>query len=361
MGSDPERSEIVENSNTIGFKGEGNCQKFRLFNLGGKSGRMAREPRIHVENGIYHVILRGVDGQDIFFGDEYRSKFCELLGDGVSRYGHRIHVYCLMSNHVHLAIQVMDIPLSRIMHNVEFRYAAWFNHRRDRKGHLFQGRFKAILVKDDAQLLSLVRYIHLNPVRAHMTTSPSEFLWSSHRAYVNGTNAPSWLTRDLILKMFGREPVEARRKFADFVMAGIECESDYCLDDGEEWVSLGAEISGSGGPKTHSKGLKEGTLLELDELICQFWDLPAGTLSLPGQTRAVAEARGALRWLAREYEIASVHVVAKHLNRSVSSLRGIARRFEERLNDPKAARVLTKRLHRMVELLTSEPKTERKR
>ncbi|MDQ6998682.1 MAG: transposase, partial [Mariprofundus sp.] len=114
----------------------------------------------------YHVMLRGNGGIPIFENDEQRTHFCLLLQEGVVRYGHRVHAFCLMDNHVHLVIQVGTIDLSKIMQNVSFRYTRWFNARHKRIGHLFQGRFKAILVDEENYLLELVRYTHLNPVRA---------------------------------------------------------------------------------------------------------------------------------------------------------------------------------------------------
>jgi len=127
---------------------------------------MARKPRLHVPGGLYHVILRGNGGQDIFFDDEDRYHLYLLLQHGVERYGHRIHGFCCMTNHIHLAIQVADEPLSGIMQNLSFRYTRWINKKQARTGHLFQGRYKSILVDADSYVLELVRYLHLNPVRA---------------------------------------------------------------------------------------------------------------------------------------------------------------------------------------------------
>ena len=123
---------------------------------------MARKPRIHYPGAFYHVILRGNDGQDIFYTKIDRSRFCELLQEGIERYEHRIHGFCLMSNHLHLIVQAGDIPLSRILQNVSFRYTRYINKKKKRIGHLFQGRYKAILIDADSYLLELVRYIHLN-------------------------------------------------------------------------------------------------------------------------------------------------------------------------------------------------------
>ena len=114
---------------------------------------MARKPRIHYPGAFYHVILRGNGGQDIFFSKNDRTKFYLLLQEGIERFGHRIHAFCLMTNHIHLVIQIGDIPLSKIMQNVTFRYTRYINARRKEFGHLFQGRYKAILIDADTYIL----------------------------------------------------------------------------------------------------------------------------------------------------------------------------------------------------------------
>src|ERR671930_1192258 len=138
---------------------------------------MPRKPRIHYPGALYHVIMRGNAGCPIFLNDRGWEHFCDLIGQGVEGFGHRIHAFCLMSNHVHLLVQVGEIPLSRIIHNLTLRYTAWLNRRHSRIGHLFHGRYKALLVDADNYLLELVRYIHLNPVRAAMTELPDEYRW----------------------------------------------------------------------------------------------------------------------------------------------------------------------------------------
>ncbi len=145
---------------------------------------MARKPRVHVPGGVYHVILRGNGGQDIFFRKEDRGELCRLLAEGTDRFEYRVHAYCLMTNHLHLAVEAGQVPLSRGMQNLSFRYTRWINRREKRTGHLFQGRYKALLVDRDAYLLELVRYIHLNPVRAELVDDPVDYPWSGRRGYL---------------------------------------------------------------------------------------------------------------------------------------------------------------------------------
>ncbi len=182
---------------------------------------MARKPRLHLPGGLYHVMLRGNGGQDIFFDDEDRYHLYLLIQQGVERYSHRIHGFCCMPNHLHLAIQVAEDPLSAIMQNLSFRYTRWFNKKQVRTGHLFQGRYKAILVDADNYLLELVRYIHLNPVRAGIVKKPQDYAWSGHRAYLGIETLP-WLDTDWVLRQFAKRLKTCRQRYEAFVQAGTK-------------------------------------------------------------------------------------------------------------------------------------------
>ena len=136
---------------------------------------MSRKPRLYFPGALYHVLLRGNGGQAIFFEHTDYHHFYKLLAEGHARFDHRIHGFCLMNNHVHLAIQTGSQPLSPIMQNVSFRYTRWINKWQKRVGHLFQGRYKALLVDQERYLLALIRYIHLNPIRAGIVKELAEF------------------------------------------------------------------------------------------------------------------------------------------------------------------------------------------
>jgi REP element-mobilizing transposase RayT len=180
---------------------------------------MARKPRVHYPGALYHAILRGNSGQTIFFDDNDRTRFYLLIQEGVERFGHRIHAFCLMTNHVHLAIQIADISLSRILQNLSFRYTRWVNWRRGKTGHLFQGRYKAVLIDADTYLQELTRYIHLNPVQAGMVRETEKYPWSSYRAYLGLETIP-WLTTDWVLSQFSKRLSVARRAYMRFIQEG---------------------------------------------------------------------------------------------------------------------------------------------
>jgi putative transposase len=175
---------------------------------------MARIPRLHVAGGIYHVLLRGNNGQKIFFKDSDRCRLSLLIQQATYRYGCSIHGFCFMDNHIHLLIQIADISLSKIMQNIAFRYTRWINFTQKRIGHLFQARFKAILVAKESYLLQLLRYIHLNPVKAGLVKSAKDYKWSGHRTYL-GIDDFQWLTTDWMLSQFSQQ--RPRHAYAAFV------------------------------------------------------------------------------------------------------------------------------------------------
>ena len=165
---------------------------------------MARKRR-HIQAGFcYHVMLRGNGGQDIFKDNADRSRFCQLFQYASEKHQLNIHGFCLMGNHVHLVIQPRTSNLTAGMHSLAFRYAQHFNKKYKRRGYLYQGRYKAVLVQSGTYLRRLVRYVHLNPVRARIVQRPEEYLWSSHRAYI-GNGDYTWLNRTLVLDAFGGE------------------------------------------------------------------------------------------------------------------------------------------------------------
>jgi len=129
---------------------------------------MARKPRIEFEGGFYHVITRGNQRQKVFLDERDFLKYLEFLSDYKDRYGFWIYAYVLMSTHVHLLIETGQVPLSKILQGINQRFTMYFNWRHGTVGHLFQGRYKAILCDKDAYLLGLIKYLHCNPVRAGM-------------------------------------------------------------------------------------------------------------------------------------------------------------------------------------------------
>lgn len=148
---------------------------------------MPRRPRYHVPGDFYHVIARGNQQQDIFRQEDDYLRYLSYLAIYAPKYAVKVHAYALMTNHVHLIVQEGDHPLGLFMKGVQQGYAQYVNKRYEQTGHLFQGRYKAFRIDGDQYLLTLVRYIHLNPVNAGLVQNPADYRWSSHRHYYSGS------------------------------------------------------------------------------------------------------------------------------------------------------------------------------
>ena len=184
---------------------------------------MSRPLRVEYPGVFYHVMNRGNAGDSIFKSKKDKERFLECLENSVERFSLRIHTYCMMGNHYHLLLETLEPNLSKAMQWIHVSYAAYFNRKRDRVGHLFQGRFKAILVDADEYLKQLSRYIHLNPVRAKIVERPADYFWSSYGDFIGKTKPPKWLETEWLLSQFGRKGKVASENYQDFV-EGIKIE-----------------------------------------------------------------------------------------------------------------------------------------
>ncbi|MBA4142854.1 MAG: transposase [Nitrosospira sp.] len=200
---------------------------------------MSRPLRLEFAGAIYHVAARGNARAAIFLDDEGRSLFLDVLAECVARFGWLCHAYCLMDNHYHLLIETPKGNLSAGMRQLNGIYTQRFNRRHGRIGHVFQGRFKAILVERESYLLELCRYVVLNPVRAKMVQDPAEHGWSSYPAMIGAIVTPQWLYADWLLSQFGQNRAAARIKYAQFVAEGCDLPSPWVALKGQ--VLLGAD------------------------------------------------------------------------------------------------------------------------
>ena len=282
---------------------------------------MARKPRIHYPGAVYHVILRGNGGQDIFYSQEDRYRLYILLQEGIERFGHRIHAFCLMPNHLHIVVQVGDIALSKIFQNVSFRYTRYINKKQKRIGHLFQGRYKALLIDADSYLLELVRYIHNNPLRAGMVLSPEHYQWTSHRAYIGEESIP-WLTTDWILSQFAKHKKRARQRFHEFCLTGIHEEHRQEFHKGTfEGRILGndqfSENVLAGAEERFHPAL---SVEQLINIVCKQYKIDKRTIVAPGKQQPAAEARAVVSYLVQDAEKLSMTELGKYLRRDIAAL-----------------------------------------
>ncbi|MBI2961828.1 MAG: transposase [Betaproteobacteria bacterium] len=200
---------------------------------------MSRPLRIEYSGALYHLTLRGNARGEIFLDDTDREIFLDVLRSVVERFGWRVYAYCLMGNHYHLLAETPQPNLSDGMRWLNGVYTQRFNRRHGRVGHVFQGRFKAILVESESYLLELARYIVLNPVRAGLTSTPGRWRWSSYGATAGERAAPRWLSVNWILGQFGNSDASAENQYREFVAAGLNRDSPWSNLRGQ--VLLGTE------------------------------------------------------------------------------------------------------------------------
>lgn len=283
---------------------------------------MPRQPRIHVPGAFYHVTLRGNHRQDIFFTPTDRQLLEGIIGEVIERFQARLHAYCWMTNHVHLLIQIGDVPLGRLILRIAGRYARTVQQRFHTTGHLFERRYHSILIDADEYLLKLLRYIHLNPVRACMVNAAADYIWSSHVNYL-GLRAQSWVTTDFALRMFHAErelAVAAYRRFME-MEAGESSDSPSTLCNPNDSRILGSDqflaklLGRSWQPRS------DKSLADLIDEACQQFSVSRQALVSASRHRHITHVRAWIAHQAVTLRVASLSEVARSFGRTEASLR----------------------------------------
>ena len=200
---------------------------------------MARPLRIEFPGAVYHVTSRGNQRNNIFVDDEDRETFLNIVAHAAKRHNWSCHAYCLMDNHYHMLIETPDGNLSKGMRQLGGVYTQAYNRRHNLSGHLFQGRYKSVLIEKDSHLLEVIRYVVLNPLRAGLVKSPKDWIWSSYRATCGMESSHSCLTVDWVLGQFNEARARAIRRFRAFVSDGVKAVSPFAKVKGQ--VALGGE------------------------------------------------------------------------------------------------------------------------
>lgn len=202
---------------------------------------MARPLRIECEDALYHVTSRGNARQRVFRDDLDYERRMDWLRRTVEVYGWRVHAFAMMPNHDHLFIETPRPNLAAGMQYLNGSYTSYFNRRHRLVGHLFQGRYKAILIENEGHYWEISRYIHLNPVRARLAERPEDWAWSSYGGYHRPSRRLPWVTYARVLKEFGRNVGEAVRRYRRFVAAGLSEPLDSPLDQVVHGALLGGD------------------------------------------------------------------------------------------------------------------------
>lgn len=198
---------------------------------------MARPLRVEYEGAFYHITSRGNERKDIFKSEKDKEKFLNYLEGAKEKFEIVVHAYCLLSNHYHLIIETPYANLSKCMQYINSSYTTYYNVKRNRHGHLFQGRYKGILIEVDEYLKVLSRYIHLNPIKAGMEKRLGEYEWSSYHYYIEKKKLPVFLKTQHVLDYFGGSKVRYRK----YVEEGVLKDIANPLEKINQWNILGCE------------------------------------------------------------------------------------------------------------------------
>lgn len=285
---------------------------------------MARKPRVHFPGALYHVIARGNQRQKVFRSDLDRARYLELLSRYQKRYRFRLYAYVLMANHVHLLVEARLTPLAKVMQGLQQSYTLYFNRKYGLVGHLFQGRYKAILCDRDSYLLELVRYLHLNPVRSKLVKEPSEYPWSSHRCYLGKPlKVEVDIETDLILSQFSPRRSQAVRRYKEFLLEGISEGHREDLYAAKEQRYLGDEQFVE---RVRSRIEKEPSqairidLADIEEAACGRYGLSPELLRSKSKDRRGSFGRMVVAYLGQELGGIKLSDVAKRYGRDQVSL-----------------------------------------
>jgi REP element-mobilizing transposase RayT len=317
---------------------------------------MARLARLHVPGGLYHVILRGRKGRELFPAPRDRRLFVSLLSELPARFDFQILAYVLLADRVQLAVLAGKKPLSAPLQALVFRYAKALNDKEGREGPIFYDRFKAILVDPAAYLPTLVRYLHLLPVRVHLSFRAESYPWSSARAYDDVAETP-WLARHHLLDSFG-EGTDACRAFTRYTRRGADAPRDPDLEAGLE----GGNRSGAGARLIFgSEEFAVAQMARAEEdrasrrrtradapafedilaLVCRDQGLRPEALSEPSRNRRASYARALVACLADDLGSATLAETARQFRRDLSGIsRARAKIARDAESDPALAQKL---------------------
>ena len=293
---------------------------------------MARPPRLQAPGTLHHLIARGNERREVFRDDADREDYLERIARYRERFGFRLYAYCLMPNHVHLAVEQGPASLSAFMHALQSSYTQYFNRRYGRAGHLFQGRYKSFLVDCDRYFLALVRYIHENPVKAGIVPEAHVYRWSSDRFFRKGVGPP-WLDLDRALALLGSNPREGMQRYRE-LMDGCESASVYDALTAVEGSVKGEKDFASDAlrqiflPQRRSR---TWTAEALARAVAACEGLTLEELAGPTQRHAVSRGRIVTAYLGRERLGIPIAETARLFRRDESTLARGVRSFEERI------------------------------
>ncbi len=280
---------------------------------------MARKPRIEFPHALYHVIARGNQRKNIFWESADYSRYLGLVNRYKIRYDFSLFAYALMTNHVHMLIETGDAPLSKIMQGLQQTYTQFFNWKYDQIGHVFQGRYKALLCQKDIYLIELVRYVHLNPIRAGIVNDLKQYPWISHHIYVRSASHPL-VDRESVLGLFHSSRAQARQLYMQFLHDGMKEGHTAFLDDAYEGRILGerpfvAEVCRHIDNENKDCSLPAGkpALADILKIICDYYRVRSELMKLKIKTATAVHVRCLFSYIARVHYQYSLREISSFL------------------------------------------------
>jgi len=293
---------------------------------------MPREKRVHIPYAFYHVMMRGNAKQRIFFENKDYTVYYNLLRQGVERFDHSIHGFCIMSNHVHLLVRAGELPIFNGVHNITSRYAKYLNKKFDVVGHQFQGRYKSCLIESLGYLLNVLKYIHLNPVDAHMVDAPQDYSHSSHSCYSH-KNKREWIQRDFILSLFANKFSDAVLKYLDFMDIPLDNSEIIAIEKNLNDIKMihNDEIL------THSKHIatvnhynEKITINEIINKTCEAFEIDEMLIRISSQRHDVCLVKATVAMLVNQYQHLTLADLANSIGLSACHLSRQARMAEKK-------------------------------
>ena len=269
---------------------------------------MARKPRIHYPGALYHVMVRGNNGENVLSEEVHKNKYLNIIASYKEKIGFMLYAYCIMDNHAHLLIEVRDVPLSQIMKRIQQVYTQWFNRKYNRTGHVFQQRYKALLCDKDNYLLQLIGYIHNNPVKANLKDG-IEYKWSSHLYYIGKKS--NIVDTSYILKILSENKNKAIKQYLQF-MNQEDRKIVYVNTDEFQPSNLIV--------KNEKKERKNININEIIEAVCVNENVTVIDITKKTKVQKISDIRKAIVLLSEKYCDVSNKLLSQKLNVSPSMI-----------------------------------------
>jgi putative transposase len=293
--------------------------------------KKSRAPRLHVPGGMHYVVLHANEGRELFQDTDDHIAFAHLTHRTLERCRASIHAFCWTSKDIHFAIQVTDAPLSQIAQRLAGQHARYMNRRLNQRGHLFQQRYWAALLKSPALLPEVVRHIHLTPVRKALVTDPTDHLWSSHRMYLGLERAP-WVTTSAVFRSLNSQGGARQVVYQQYIQEGRDALAlGPYLGEAASWKADEDLLERLGSPRRRRADPE--LLNRIIDSVCEKLAVPRAEILSQSRKRKLSLARALVAWHATENAVATLTQVAQCFNRNPSALHVGVSRYRNRRSE----------------------------